>query len=95
NLFLPPGGIGVRVDSHIYPGYVVPPFYDSLIGKLIVWGENREEAIARAKRALDEFIIDGVHTTIPFDIQVLQHPQFVKGEFDTSFIEKYMLKENG
>ncbi len=95
NLFLPPGGIGVRVDSHIYPGYVVPPFYDSLLGKLIVWGSDRAEAIARAKRALDEFIIDGVHTTIPFHIQVLQHPQFVSGEFDTSFIEKYMLKENG
>ena len=95
NLFLPPGGIGVRVDSHIYPGYVVPPFYDSLLGKLIVWGSDRTEAIARAKRALDEFIIDGVHTTIPFHIQVLQHPQFISGDFDTSFIEKYMLKENG
>lgn len=95
NLFLPPGGIGVRVDSHIYPGYIVPPYYDSLLGKLIVWGSDRTEAIARAKRALDEFIIDGVHTTIPFDIQVLQHPQFIKGEFDTSFIEKYMSKENG
>ena len=95
NLFLPPGGMGVRVDSHIYPGYVVPPFYDSLLGKLIVWGKDRTEAIARAERALDEFIVDGVHTTIPFHILALRHPQFVKGEFDTSFVEKYMLKENG
>lgn len=95
NLFLPPGGMGVRVDSHIYPGYVVPPYYDSLLGKLIVWGEDRNDAIARAKRALDEFIIDGVHTTTPFHTLVLQHPQFISGDFDTSFIEKYMLKENG
>ncbi|NBV42674.1 acetyl-CoA carboxylase biotin carboxylase subunit [bacterium] len=95
NLFLPPGGIGTRVDSHIYPGYVVPPYYDSLLGKLIVWAENRNEAIKRAQRALDEFIVDGVHTTIPFHLLVLQNPQFLSGDFDTSFVDRYMLKDNG
>ena len=69
--FLPPGGIGVRIDSHCYPGYQVPPYYDSLLGKLIIFGNDREEALSRAKRALDEFIIDGVPTTIPFHQKVL------------------------
>ena len=91
-LFLPPGGIGVRVDSYIYPGYTVPPYYDSLLGKLIVWGHDRKEAIARALRALDEFVIDGVKTTIPFHVDVLQHPRFVSGDFDTHFVDKYMHK---
>ncbi len=95
NLFFPPGGMGVRVDSHVYPGYNVPPFYDSLLGKLVVWGKDRAEAIARAQRALDEFIIDGVHTTIPFHILALRHPKFISGDFDTSFVDKHMLKENG
>lgn len=94
-LFLPPGGPGVRVDSHLYPGYVVPPYYDSLLGKLIVWGATREEAIARGKRALDEFIVDGVHTTIPFHQLVLSHPQFVAATFDTGFVDTHLLKDHG
>ena len=65
-VFNPPGGFGVRVDSHLYSGYTVPPYYDSLLAKLIVWGETREEAIARGRRALDEFIVVGIPTTIPF-----------------------------
>jgi len=87
DLFLPPGGFGVRIDSHIYPGYQVPPHYDSLLGKLIVWGNDRPEAIARALRALDEFIIDGVKTTIPFHQWVLEHPKFNSGDVSTHFIE--------
>lgn len=94
-IFLPPGGPGVRVDSHIYPGYVVPPYYDSLLGKLIVWGATRSDAIARAKRALGEFIVDGVHTTIPFHELVLSHPQFVSAEFDTGFVDMHLLRDYG
>jgi len=87
-LFLPPGGIGTRTDSHIYPGYNVPPHYDSLLGKLIVWGNTRQEAIARAARALDEFIIDGVPTTLPFHQKVLQNKTFLDGNITTHFIDQ-------
>jgi acetyl-CoA carboxylase biotin carboxylase subunit len=83
-----PGGLGVRVDSHIYSGYEIPPYYDSLLAKLIVWGENREEAISRMKRALDEFVIEGVKTTIPFHKKVLNHKKFVQGDFTTRFLEE-------
>ena len=83
-----PGGPGVRVDTHAYAGYVIPPFYDSMIAKLIVWGETREEAIARMRRALKEFIIEGVKTTIPFHQKVMEDPDFIRGEFDTAFLEK-------
>ncbi len=93
--FLPPGGIGVRVDTHLYPGYVVPPHYDSLLGKLVVWGRDRTEAIARALRALDEFVIVGVETTIPFHSLVLRHPDFISGKFDTSFVDKTLLNKTG
>ena len=86
--YIAPGGPGVRVDSHCYTGYEIPQFYDSMIAKLIVWGENRSEAIGRAKRALDEFAITGVHTTIPFHLKVLEHPKFIKGDFGTDFIAK-------
>ncbi len=85
---LPPGGPGVRVDSAAYTGWVVPPQYDSLIAKLIVHGKNREDAVARMKRALDEFIIEGIKTTIPFHKKVFNHPEFLKGNFNTDFIEK-------
>ncbi len=96
HLYLPPGGPGVRMDSHIYPGYVVPPYYDSLLGKLIVWGHDRDEAIKRGARALNEFIIDGVTTTIPFHQLVIAHPDFISGNFDTSFVDKKLLaKQNG
>jgi acetyl-CoA carboxylase, biotin carboxylase subunit len=87
-----PGGFGVRVDSHIYPGYTIPPFYDSLIAKLIVWGKDRNHAIARGKRALEEFIVEGIKTTIPFHLQVLEDPRFVSGNFDTGFLEKFEFK---
>jgi acetyl-CoA carboxylase biotin carboxylase subunit len=87
-LYLPPGGIGVRIDSHVYPGYKVPPNYDSLLGKLIVWGKDREEAIIRAKRAMDEFVIDGVKTTIPFHQSVMENDSFKNSDFDTSFVDK-------
>lgn len=86
--FLPPGGHGIRVDTAAYTGWTVPSQYDSLIAKLIVHARNREEAIARMKRALDEFIIDGIKTTIPFHKKVLNHPDFIKGNFNTHFIEK-------
>ena len=82
-----PGGNGVRVDSAMRSGYTIPPFYDSLIAKLIVWGENRQEAIIRMKRALDEYVIDGVTTTIPFHRELLDHERFVNGEISTDFVE--------
>ncbi|MDR6998353.1 acetyl-CoA carboxylase biotin carboxylase subunit [Neobacillus niacini] len=85
--YLPPGGYGVRVDSAVYPGCVISPFYDSMVAKLIVWGKDREEAIQRMKRALDEFVISGIHTTIPFHLTLLEHESFVKGEFNTKFLE--------
>ena len=84
-----PGGLGVRIDSHIYQDYTVPPYYDSLIAKLIIQAKTRNEAIARAKRALEEFIIEGIKTTIPFHLQVLDDPRFVSGNFDTGFLEKF------
>jgi acetyl-CoA carboxylase biotin carboxylase subunit len=86
--YLPPGGPGVRVDSHLYTGYEVPPHYDSLLAKLIVWGSTRDEAIARTRRALDEFVIEGLPTTIPFLQRLLQHPGFVRGETYTRFIQE-------
>lgn len=89
NMYLPPGGLGVRVDSAAYPGYTIPPYYDSMIAKLIVHAPTREEAIARMRRALSEFIIDGIHTTIPFHIKLFEHEKFVKGEFNTKFLELY------
>ncbi len=89
-----PGGFGVRVDSHIYHGYSIPPFYDSLIAKLIVWGKDRNHALARGKRALEEFIIEGIKTTIPFHLQVLEDPRFISGNFDTGFLEKFEFKSN-
>jgi len=89
--FHPPGGHGVRVDTHVYAGYVIPPHYDSMIAKLIVRGATREMAIRKALRALDEFVIEGVHTTIPFHLQLLRHPDFQAGRFDTRFLEHFEL----
>jgi acetyl-CoA carboxylase biotin carboxylase subunit len=83
-----PGGPGVRVDTAIYDGYVIPSHYDSLIAKLIVHGKNRTEAIMKMRRALDEFIIEGVNTTIPFHKKVLNDPAFINGDFNTNFVEK-------
>jgi acetyl-CoA carboxylase biotin carboxylase subunit len=84
----PPGGPGVRVDTHIYAGYTVPPYYDSLLAKVIVHGNNRDEALARMRQALDSFIIEGVTTTIPFLGRVMRHPDFVAGRVDTKFLER-------
>jgi len=86
--FHPPGGPGVRVDTHIYHGYTVPPYYDSLLAKVIVHGNDRAEAIARMRQALDSFIIEGVTTTIPFLGRVMRHPDFVAGKVDTKFLER-------
>ena len=86
--YLPPGGPGVRMDSHLYAGYQVPPHYDSLLAKLIVWAETREAAIARMQRALDEIVIDGITTTIPFLQRLLKHEGFIRGETYTSFIQE-------
>jgi len=84
----PPGGPGVRVDSHLYDGYVIPTYYDSLIAKLVVHAEDRRSAILRMERALEEFIIEGVKTTIPLHLRVLNHADFQKGAYSTTFIEK-------
>lgn len=86
--YIVPGGIGVRVDSHSYQGYSIPPYYDSMIGKLIVHGVDREEAIIRMKRALEEYKIEGVETTISFHEKVLDNEEFKSGEYSTNFIEK-------
>ncbi len=88
NLFLPPGGKGVRNDSYVYPGFMIPPNYDSLVAKLIIWAPDRSEAIKRARRALDEYIIDGIATTIPFHQWILDHPKFISGDFDTHFLDQ-------
>ena len=86
--YIAPGGFGVRVDSHCYTGYEIPPYYDSMIAKLIVWGESRNDALVRGARALDEFGITGVHTTIPFHQKVLENRKFLSGDFSTDFVVK-------
>lgn len=88
--YRPPGGFGVRLDSAAYQGYIITPFYDSMIGKLIVWGHNRQEAIQRLRRCLKEFLIEGVTTTIPFHLQVLDNFYFQKGEVYTNFLTTRM-----
>jgi acetyl-CoA carboxylase, biotin carboxylase subunit len=88
--YLPPGGPGVRVDSHVYTDYDIPPYYDSLIGKLIVWGPDRKTAIARTRRALREFAITGLPTTIGFHQKILENPDFIRGDVYTNFIEQIM-----
>jgi acetyl-CoA carboxylase biotin carboxylase subunit len=89
--WLPPGGPGVRVDSHVYTGYEIPPFYDSLIGKLIVWGVDRDHALRRLRRALSECAITGIPTTIDFHLALLDRPEFQRGEVYTKFVEQEML----
>ncbi|MGB4593893.1 MAG: acetyl-CoA carboxylase biotin carboxylase subunit [Coriobacteriia bacterium] len=93
DVFNPPGGFGVRFDSHVYSGYTVPPYYDSLLAKLVVWGETRAEAIDRARRALDEFIVVGIPTTIPFHQFVIEEPHFQRGEVYTDYVEKHVSAE--
>ncbi|HEY3226796.1 MAG TPA: acetyl-CoA carboxylase biotin carboxylase subunit [Planctomycetota bacterium] len=90
--YYPPGGPGVRIDSHVHAGYEIPPFYDSMIGKLIVHRKTRDEAMAVMKRALSEFVIEGVHTTIPLHQAVFDHTQFIKGQVDTTFIDSYFTR---
>lgn len=87
-----PGGHGVRVDSHVYAGYVIPPYYDSMIGKLITIAQTREEAIDTMYRALSEYVIEGVKTTIPFHLQLMQNEDFRKGNFTTKFLETFKMK---
>lgn len=87
--YLPPGGFGVRVDSAVYTGYDITPFYDSMVAKVIVWGKDREDAVQRMKRALGEFVIAGIKTTIPFHQNLLEHAVFISGAFNTRFLEEY------
>jgi acetyl-CoA carboxylase biotin carboxylase subunit len=88
-----PGGHGVRVDTHAYAGYTIPPNYDSMIGKLIVSAQTREEALAKMERALSEYVIEGIHTTIPFHLQLMQNEQFRAGNFTTKFLEDFEIKK--
>lgn len=92
--FHSPKGQGVRVDTHVYAGYVVPPYYDSLIAKLICKAQTREECIRKMRRALDEFIVEGVKTTVPFHMQLMENEAFVSGKFDTSFMDHFELEES-
>jgi acetyl-CoA carboxylase biotin carboxylase subunit len=88
-----PGGHGVRVDTHVYAGYTIPPNYDSMIGKLIVSAQTREEALTKMERALSEYVIEGVHTTIPFHLQLMQNEQFRAGNFTTKFLEDFEIRK--
>ncbi|MBK8615260.1 MAG: acetyl-CoA carboxylase biotin carboxylase subunit [Flavobacteriales bacterium] len=90
-----PGGHGVRVDTHVYAGYTIPPNYDSMIGKLIVSAQTREEALTKMERALSEYVIEGIHTTIPFHLQLMQNEQFRAGNFTTKFLEDFEIKRPG
>jgi acetyl-CoA carboxylase biotin carboxylase subunit len=87
--YLPPSGPGVRVDSHLYRGYEVPPHYDSLLSKLIVWAKTRDEAIARGRRALEEYVLEGLPTTIPFHLQLLDNETFRRGEMYTNYLTEH------
>ena len=89
-LFIPAGGPNVRMDTHAYSGYKIPPYYDSLIGKLIVWGHDRAEALAVCNRAMNELVIKGIKTTMPFQRRVLSEKSFVEGKYDTGFVEKFL-----
>lgn len=93
DMYLAPGGLGVRVDSAVYPGYSIPPFYDSMVAKLIVHGATRLEAVNKMKRALDEFIVEGVKTTIPFHAKLMEHDVFKAGDFNTNFLTDYPIMD--
>jgi acetyl-CoA carboxylase biotin carboxylase subunit len=94
-IFHPPGGPGVRGDTHAYAGYVVPPYYDSLIGKVITYGCTRDEAMARMRIALESFIIEGIHTTAPFLLELMQDPRYIAGDVDTKFVDRWMAERAG
>ena len=87
-----PGGHGVRLDTHVYAGYIIPPNYDSMIAKLITTAQTREEAIHKMKRALDEFVIEGIKTTIPFHRELMDHPDYISGNYTTKFMEDFVMK---
>jgi acetyl-CoA carboxylase biotin carboxylase subunit len=87
-----PGGHGVRLDTHVYSGYLIPSNYDSMIAKLITRARSRQEAINKMKRALDEFVIEGVQTTIPFHRQLMEHPDYVAGNYTTKFMEDFKMQ---
>jgi acetyl-CoA carboxylase biotin carboxylase subunit len=91
NLHLP-GGHGIRIDTHVYSGYAIPPYYDSMIAKLITTAQTREEAISKMKRALEEFIVEGVKTTIPFHLKLMSDPSYVKGDYTTKFMESFSME---
>lgn len=91
-IFHSPGGHGVRVDTHVYAGYTIPPYYDSMIAKLIITAQTREEAISKMKRALDEFVIEGIKTTIPFHRQLMDNPDYIAGNYTTKFMEDFVLQ---
>jgi acetyl-CoA carboxylase biotin carboxylase subunit len=87
------GGFGVRVDTHCYTHYRVPPYYDSLIAKLVVLGQDRDEAILRMRRCLDEFVVEGIKTTIPFCQELLHHPKFCSGDVHTKYVEEILAEK--
>ncbi|HVW91722.1 MAG TPA: acetyl-CoA carboxylase biotin carboxylase subunit [Devosia sp.] len=91
----PAGGFGVRIDSAVYQGYVIPPYYDSLIGKLIVHGRTREECLQRLRRAIDEFVVDGIKTTLPLFQRLVREPEIIAGEYDIHWLEKYLAANPG
>ncbi|RYL92349.1 acetyl-CoA carboxylase biotin carboxylase subunit [Sporolactobacillus sp. THM7-4] len=93
--YLPPGGPGVRIDSAVYQGYFIPPYYDSMVSKVIAYGKTREDAIAIMKRALSEYVIEGINTTVSFHLRLLNHPVFESGEFNTKFLKNYPLNKQG
>jgi acetyl-CoA carboxylase biotin carboxylase subunit len=91
--YIPPGGMGVRVDTHIFAGYVVPPHYDSLLAKLIVHRPTREEAIVTTRRALDEFVVEGIKTNLPLHRRIMRNAAFVSAKYNTSFLDTYVLRK--
>ena len=92
--FHAPGGHGIRIDTHVYSGYRIPPNYDSMIAKLITTAQTREEAINKMRRALDEFIVEGVKTTVPFHRQLMDHPEYIAGNYTTKFMEDFEMDLN-
>jgi acetyl-CoA carboxylase biotin carboxylase subunit len=94
SFFHMPQGLGIRFDTHLFAGYKIPSFYDSLIGKLITHGTTRKEAIARMRHALDEIVIEGITTTIPFHQRIITHPRFIKGDISTSFVEEIISSDS-
>ena len=93
NEFHAPGGLGIRIDSALYTGYTVPPYYDSLVAKLVVHAKNRDDCIMRLKRALDEMVISGIETTIPLHQQIIESPTFISGDYDIHWLESFVFSK--